>query len=275
VDNQPVPSFSHAGETYVLAYLGERYILGIISHTHRRIEAVVSVDGRDVIDGKPADFAKRGYLVPAWGSVDIDGWRLSERRAAAFRFSAVADSYAGRMGSARNVGVIGVAVFPERIEPPRPMVPAVPYGRRYDDFRKRAPEESDSMSSQAPAPPQASADEFRGVPQRSESAGAEPSVRDRAQAKAGPMLQSRPGLGTEFGESVDSRIHHVAFLRAHPTRPLVILGARYNDRHGLVAMGIDVDGAYIGQNELELRRTASPFPVGHRRYATPPRHWQP
>ena len=39
------------------------------------MEAVVSVDGRDVIDGKPADFRnKRGYLVPAWGSVDIDGF---------------------------------------------------------------------------------------------------------------------------------------------------------------------------------------------------------
>ena len=81
--------------------MGERYTLRIWNRSGRRIEAVVSVDGRDVVDGKPGDFRnKRGYLVPAWGSVDIDGWRLSERQAAAFRFTSVANSYAGRMGSA-------------------------------------------------------------------------------------------------------------------------------------------------------------------------------
>ena len=46
-----------------------------------------------------ADFRnKRGYIVPAWGSVDIDGWRLSRAQVAAFRFSSVADSYAARTG---------------------------------------------------------------------------------------------------------------------------------------------------------------------------------
>jgi len=62
-------------------------------------------DGRDVIDGKSGDFSgKRGYLVPAWGQVEIDGWRLSQRQAAAYRFSSVSDSYAARMGSARKRG---------------------------------------------------------------------------------------------------------------------------------------------------------------------------
>src|SRR5204863_536872 len=95
-----------------------------------RIEAVVSVDGRDVIDGKPADWhGNRGYLVPAWSSVDIDGWRLSQREAAAFRFSTVSDSYAAKTGNAREVGVIGVAIFPERWSPPprpQPLYPPPP-----------------------------------------------------------------------------------------------------------------------------------------------------
>ncbi len=127
-------SFWHEGETFVLGHLGDRYTIRVSNHTSRRVEAVVSVDGRDVIDGKPGDFARKsGYLVPAWGQVGIDGWRLSQAQAAAFRFSSVADSYAARMGSARNVGVIGVAIFPERVyrPPPRPIYPAVPY--RYDD----------------------------------------------------------------------------------------------------------------------------------------------
>src|SRR5262249_53291584 len=124
VNGAPAPTFFHAGETYLLGKVGQRYVIRVHNRSPRRIEAVVSVDGRDVIDGRPGDYrSKRGYLVPAWGFVDIDGWRISERQAAAFRFAAVADSYAARMGNARDVGVIGVAVFPERVYPqplPRP-----------------------------------------------------------------------------------------------------------------------------------------------------------
>ena len=86
-------TFRHDGESFVLGHLGERYTLRVVNHTGRRIEAVVSVDGRDVIEGKPGDWReKRGYLVPAWASVEIDGWRISRQEAAAFRFSTVPES---------------------------------------------------------------------------------------------------------------------------------------------------------------------------------------
>ena len=91
MDGSPAPTFWHDGETYVMGRVGERYVIRVSNRTGRRIEAVVTVDGRDVVDGKPGDFRhKRGYLVPAWGQVDIDGWRLSQSRAATFRFSSVA-----------------------------------------------------------------------------------------------------------------------------------------------------------------------------------------
>lgn len=105
----------HGGQSYLEGARGERYELRIHNRSGRRVEAVLSVDGRDVIAGQPADYRRqRGYLVPAHGSVTIDGFRLSNAAVAAFRFSSVADSYAARMGDARNVGVIGVAIFPER-----------------------------------------------------------------------------------------------------------------------------------------------------------------
>src|SRR3981189_3684357 len=66
----PALTFRHQGETFVLAHLGERYTLRVVNHSGRRVEAVVSVDGRDGIDGKPAAWhGKRGYLVPAGSSV--------------------------------------------------------------------------------------------------------------------------------------------------------------------------------------------------------------
>jgi hypothetical protein len=230
VDGTPARVFQHRGETYVLGRLGERYTLRVVNHSGQRIEAVVTVDGRDVIDGKPGSFDKRGYLVPAFGSAEIDGWRISQREAAAFRFSTVPQSYAALTGNGRDVGVIGVAIFPEKQH--RPL---------YLGRAERAPS--------AAAPPSAN---IEGAP--------------------APMKRAeRPGLGTEFGEAVSSNVTEVPFERARP-RPDVIVGARYNDREGLVAIGIDVDGNVM--SETEIRQSADPFPVVDRGYAQPPPGWR-
>ena len=52
----------------------------------------------------------------------------------------------------------------------------------------------------------------------------------------------RPGLGTGFGERVSSPVEEVVFYRHNPVTPALVLGVRYNDRSGLIAMGVDVDG---------------------------------
>ena len=68
IDGVPAATYEYGGGTYVLGELGARYTLRVANHSGRRVEAVVSVDGRDAIDGRPADFrGKRGYLIPAWG----------------------------------------------------------------------------------------------------------------------------------------------------------------------------------------------------------------
>jgi uncharacterized protein YbjT (DUF2867 family) len=51
----------------------------------------------------------------------------------------------------------------------------------------------------------------------------------------------------------------------------VVIGARYDDRAGLVALGIDVDGRFL--TEAGIRRGAEPFPVVERGYAAPPPGW--
>jgi len=285
VDGAPARTFDHDGESFVMGQMGARYTLRVVNHTGRRIEAVVSVDGRDAIDGKTADVrTKRGYLVPAWGTVDIDGWRLSQAEVAAFRFATVADSYAARTGSARDVGVIGVAVFPERYVAPRPVYVPQP---RYPEWRYRddglgygghvdsdkadtyAEQEgparrhkgSEGRASAEPAPPSASA------------ARSAPPLAD-AESSGAPAPSRRPGLGTEFGEAVSSPVREVGFTRANATRPAVVLGVRYNDRDGLVALGIDVDGCCSGPDDLAWRQSATPFPGSDHRYAAPPAGWR-
>jgi hypothetical protein len=93
---------------------GERYALSIENSTGERYEIVASVDGLDVLDGEGASFEKRGYLIGAYSSVLIDGFRRSDAEVAAFRLGDVARSYAASKGQARNVGVIGIALFEEK-----------------------------------------------------------------------------------------------------------------------------------------------------------------
>ncbi len=248
-----LPTYLHGGRVYVLGSLGRRYLVRVRNGSPRRAEVVVSVDGRDVIDGKPASFGKPGYVVDAWGEVVIDGYRLSEASVAAFRFGTVSRSYASRMGDARDVGVIGVAVFPERDWRPPP--PYVPYGA-----------------------PEASAEPY-GAPGKSAEphAGAAP----EAQADASPGARAlgetrrraeRPGLGTEFGEQRESHVMQVAFERAR-VRPDAVLALRYDDRAGLLAAGIDVDGRGPGwRDDAWLRERADPFRGSA--FAEPPPGWR-
>ena len=245
-----LPTYFHDGRVYVLGTLGRRYAVRVRNGSPRRVEVVVSVDGRDVVDGKPAAFSKPGYVVNAWSEVVVDGYRLSEASVAAFRFGTVPRSYAARMGDARDVGVIGVAVFPEREVLRRPLPPPyVPHPRSPPEPSAEAHgPESGARSEAPPAAP---------APERSADA------RDEAK---------RHGLGTEFGEERESRVVEVAFERAR-AQPEAVLAVRYDDRAGLVALGIDVDRRGLAsRDDAWLREHANPFRGSA--YAEPPPGWR-
>jgi hypothetical protein len=109
-----LPGFTAGGRTLILGEDGRRYRIVVHNATAARFEVVASVDGLDVIDGRPADPDRRGYLVDPYGVLVIDGFRMSDDAVAAFRFGSVADSYAAQTSGDRNVGVIGMAIFAER-----------------------------------------------------------------------------------------------------------------------------------------------------------------
>jgi hypothetical protein len=113
----PLPAFDVGGRNYVVGQDGERYTIQITNRTGNRFEAVTTVDGLDVIDGRPGSLDKRGYLLNPFATLEIDGFRQSVDEVAAFRFGAVKDSYAAKKGEDRNVGVIGVALFQEAGSP--------------------------------------------------------------------------------------------------------------------------------------------------------------
>jgi hypothetical protein len=103
------------GRRLVAGKFGNSYTIVVKNRCKSALEIVASVDGLDVMDGKTAGFSKRGYIVYPGETLEIDGFRKSESKVAAFEFSGVSNSYANlKHGDTRNVGVIGLAVFTQK-----------------------------------------------------------------------------------------------------------------------------------------------------------------
>jgi hypothetical protein len=103
------------GGRFVIGKKGREYELKVRNLSNVRLEAVMSVDGLDVIDGTSASTRKRGYIVNPGQTVVVKGFRTSNNAVASFKFSSVSSSYANlKHGDTRNVGVIGLALFSEK-----------------------------------------------------------------------------------------------------------------------------------------------------------------
>jgi hypothetical protein len=103
------------GRIYVVGETGRRYQIIVRNNGENRVEAVLSVDGLDVMDGRRASFKKGGYILRPHERLVVDGFRQSMDKVAAFRFGSVRESYAHeKYHNSSNVGVIGIAVFDER-----------------------------------------------------------------------------------------------------------------------------------------------------------------
>jgi hypothetical protein len=267
-------TYQHRGRFYVNGESGERYSIRVHNPTDARIEAVISVDGLDVIDGETADYrSKRGYIVPPRGNLLIDGFRVSTRAVAAFRFSSVSNSYAGRKGKARNVGVVGVAIFAEKARPQMviPVEPVITHRHHHDHRLGKG-------KGRRPAPPRPDFDEDFSADRPSEpSPTPSPKAGGAISGKTAykpidrpTRRQERPGLGTAFGERRHSAVSFTRFVRANPKRPTSFAELRYNDARGLQALGIRLRRAVVvTPDELATRESADPFPGT--RFAQPPR----
>jgi hypothetical protein len=143
-----LPTYRHKGELWVAGKPGDRYAILVNNRTGGRLLTVVSVDGVNVVSGDTAATNQRGYVLSPRNSVEIAGWRKSERDVAAFYFTSLDDSYAGRTKRPDNVGVIGVAAFREYQEP-------VPVQEMSDNAAGAAMRSRDAAS---PAPAMAKAE---------------------------------------------------------------------------------------------------------------------
>ena len=240
---RPLNTYYYRGQTYVLGEFGRRYVIRVSNRTAQRMEVVISVDGRDVISGRSGDFkSQRGYVVHPFDTLSVDGFRRSMNSIAAFRFTSRGDSYAGRMGAPENIGVIGVAVFPERS---KSIAQKKPRRKKRTVFSNLPSISDKSSTSQESVSPQG-----HGL-RSSRTRGLAPRVRPN---------HSRYNLGTQYGETEKSEAINVTFVRANPKRPKHILTLHYDDHPGLVSRGV-----LSGSNQSSYPK---PFPQNS--FAPPP-----
>jgi hypothetical protein len=216
-------AYHHKGEYWVAGRPGAHYAIQINSRDGRRLLAVTSVDGVNILTGETAGVLQRGYVFAPWQGYSVAGWRKSNDEIAAFTFTSIPRSYAARTGRPRNVGVIGVALFPEKQRqymPPPPVMQETPEAAPSAGSDER----EEVAVTGARAQSGAAADSSRASGERRERA---PSA---AQAPA-------PGLGTGHGRREYSAVVQVPFERESDS-PAEVIRIRYDSHDNLVAMGV-------------------------------------
>jgi len=218
----PLPVYRHGGDWWIAGRPGARYAIQLRNASGERVMGVLSVDGMNVITGDTAAWDQSGYVLSAWQNAQITGWRKSDAEVAAFHFTTLPHSYAARTGRPANVGVIGVAVFRERLQPPPP--PIGPMAAPME--RRSAPAAGDATTNATgPAPREDDAQD--------KAAGVDHSARESAVRPR----QAAPHLGTGHGERESAWVSHTRFER-RSARPQEVISIRYDSHENLVAMGV-------------------------------------
>ncbi len=213
-----LPTWRHRGATYVAGRPGDRYAVRLSNRTGSRVLVVLSVDGVNAVSGETAATGQTGYVLAAYQTAEITGWRKSTSEAAAFYFTALPDSYAARTQRPDNVGVIGAAVFRERVPEPVP------------HWREQPPVARDRGAV-------GSAQEDRRPSSEAEAAksAAAPAPSSERMQRESPARNER--IGTGHGEREYSPTTQTAFERASQ-QPAEIVQVRYDSHANLLASGV-------------------------------------
>jgi hypothetical protein len=203
---EALPTYWHDGKWWVPGKPGRRYAVALTNRSGGRVLAVVSVDGVNVISGETAAPDQTGYVLSSGQFAQITGWRKDMSRVAAFEFTSLPNSYAARTGRPDNVGVIGVAVFRERV--------------RYEPPALSKEHQSRNEAASPPAP----------------AAGAASDATGSAEARRSERAQESR-IGTGHGRSERSVTSHTDFERASST-PDEVVTIHYDSRENLLAMGV-------------------------------------
>lgn len=215
VNGKPVQEFVHTDKIYVEGKKGTKYSLRIKNSSWQKILAVITVDGLNVLTGKTGDWNDRGYIIDAFSSVVIDGWRTSDETVREFFFSAADKSYASKRKDVNTgvTGVIGVAIFEEK----------APVQINYVRHTFHDPFFCNSGSVT-----------LLNANNSTNTTSFNAKSLDVSQKYTAP---ERGSLGTGFGDEKESKVYKVTFTRAS-TMPETIFEMHYRTSEELKKIGV-------------------------------------
>jgi len=237
VDGWAAPLYVRPGawdKSYFQAFKGKNYSLVVRNTTGQRVGVLISVDGINVVNGQRSSLSNHEsmYVLDAWESATIQGWRTSLRDVRRFVFVDEARSYASRTDQANgDMGWIRVLSFREQ----------QPVTWRYDRPKVRERSEMDELGGRNEME-----DKREGAAERRPSAAAPPTLGESARGsdlraqKSSGQLHSAPQSdavpGTGWGDQRIDPVRQTQFAAMpHATDQLVL---RYEYASGLRALGI-------------------------------------
>lgn len=276
INNKPVKQYTHDGEIFVEAKDGSEYEIRIKNNNSTRIEAVIGVDGIDVITGNPNTENSFGYVIDAYDTLKLKGYRISDEKVAAFKFCKKENSYASAKTVYAQNGVITVKCYAEEILPcfynSAPQIIRKtkkvfyeyeePYWTwpnnpiRYGDITCGSGNITCSYTSNTKS-------DLDGVMKNSYSnnfVGLNQLLNETKKCSEPEVPSDHFDMGSSFGSSKDSSVKGVSFIRGFNLGEINIY---YSSRNSLKEMGVNIT------NEQKVV-----LPQGTSKYCQPPKGWK-
>lgn len=248
INNRTVKEYFHNYKTYIEGRKSSIFSIRLKNNSSERTLFVLTVDGLSVIDGKDGSFDSRGYILDAYSSMKIDGWRLNDNEIAEFYFSTVDDSYRKRKDKGNNVGSVAVAIFREKekqhfcpdvfipyekIEP-KPWVPRYPW----EPTRPNNPIDDIIYTPRA---------HCKNDIESANKLGTSGTININnctshylnSNAESTTVKNYSQDIGTGFGQTKRSEVISVSFDKE--SKPDAVLEIFYNSRKQLSKIGVDFD----------------------------------
>lgn len=252
INGKPVATYRKDGKVYVEAKEGSEYEIQIKNNLWKRILAISSVDGLNVLNGESASPDDSGYVINGYNSYRIKGFRYSDEKVGAFKFVKKESSYASdkKDGSDANCGIIGIRVYDEYTTPVSTYYRPLETNGGWDNL-----------------PPYTITCNNNGVLRSMNMSNASDNSLSLDSAYYSSKLSDTTNqvkslsfdMGSTWGESKESKVTSTTFQKGSIIFSLDIY---YASRQSLIEMGV-----------IEANKPQVAFPNSFPRYATPPKNW--
>jgi hypothetical protein len=276
VNGRPTRIYTHEGRYFIESREGTEYVIEIANRNWYRVEAVVAVDGLSVMNGETASVEDSGYVIPAYGSLKVKGYRKNMEEVGAFKFTKKEASYAADKGDSSNVGIIAIAIWSEEVVLPSYCSNTITIGTgtpwttyttgtgtwSYGGTYTAGPVSDGLIGCPGTSGPQGSAGTASSsVFYTASNCSSGSAVGNSSSGVLRSMNSASFDHGTTWGQNVADKVGTTTFTRGKILTQTEIF---YNSKENLESMGIKL----VQEKLIALPQG---FP---RSFATPPKNWK-